>query len=454
MTIKEMADARAKAIAHNQGLLDKATNENRSLTEDETTQFDAADAEIKKYNDLMKRSASVAEHVAQSDAELPRAIKGDVLRSKDEVDGFIKDKESDIGRRTGKLQGFESKESAYRCGQWVAATLFGNPKSRQWCDSHGMKIQAAMSESVNSAGGILVPDEMERAIIDLVQQFGVYRQNARVRTMTSDLLTVPRKLTRLTAYPVAEGGTGTTSQATFDAIQLSAKSWQVETRYSSELADDAIIDVAQDIALDCAKAFAYAEDSVGFNGTGISTDAGILGLKGKINDGNHAASIVTGITGHTAFSTLALADFYAMIGALPEFPGAQPKWFISKTGYAASMLNVLMGLGGVQLTEGADGNRTMSFLGYPIVFTQVMNSTTTAQTSATGACYFGDLSLSGTLGDRRGITMASNPYLYMYNRQVAVYGWNRWDIVNHEAGSATPTGSPVMSMICLNFPGS
>ena len=123
----------------------------------------------------------------------------------------------------------------------------------------------------------------------------------------------------------------------------------------------------------------------------------------RAHDGHRQrpAARITAITGNTAFSTLDLADFEAMVGKLPMYPGIRPKWFISQAGWAASMMRLADAAGGNTMAMLAEGPTRM-FLGYPVVISQSMNSTLTAQTSTPGLVHFGDLQMGAILGSRRG----------------------------------------------------
>ena len=69
------------------------------------------------------------------------------------------------------------------------------------------------------------------------------------------------------------------------------------------------------------------------------------------------------------------------------------------------------------------------FLGAPVVFTQVLPST---DVNSQIACYYGDLSLSSTMGIRRGITVAADNSLYFLSDQSVIKVTQRIAINNHE----------------------
>jgi HK97 family phage major capsid protein len=165
-----------------------------------------------------------------------------------------------------------------------------------------------------------------------------------------------------------------------------------------------------------------------------------VGLK----SGTAAGSKYTAISGNTAFSTLDRDDFEAMVGQLPQYAEANAKWYISKAGWAASMLRLIDAAGGNTWRDLASGKRELSFLGYPVVIVQVMNTTLTAQTSTDGLAYFGDMRQSVTFGNRRGMSVFPSEHRYMELNQIGVRGLERFDINYHERGTASAAGSLIM----------
>ena len=297
-----------------------------------------------------------------------------------------------------------------------------------------------MSSTSNADGGALIFDEYRNTIIDLVQEYGVFRRYAEIAPMASDTVSWPRVTGGATGYFPAENSSTTESSPTFDYVSLTAREAAVLTAVPKTLAEDAVINLADLVTRKIAQAFAEKEDRCGFLGDGTSTYAGIYGVFPKIDDGNHTASLVEAASGNTAFSTLDLTDFEAVVGALPEYPGMRPAWFISKAGWAAAMMRLADSAGGNTTQNIVNGVPQASFMGYPVVWSQVCNSTLTAQTE-TVLCVFGDLSMAATFGDRRVATMSSDSGgTYFAKRQVAIQGTERFDISVHDLGDTSNAG--------------
>jgi HK97 family phage major capsid protein len=339
-----------------------------------------------------------------------------------------------------------AESRAYIAGQFLLATLGQNPRAIAWCKEHGVDttFHGAMTESSNQLGGFLVPTEMEMAIIDLRESRGVFRREARIVPMGSDTKSQPRRTGGLTAYFVGEREQITESEKGWDAINLVAKKIGVLAKYSSELSEDAVISIADDLTSEIAYAFASKEDECGFNGDGTKPYGGIVGVKNQLQ----AGSIYTALAGNTSFATLDMVDFESMVGMLPEYAEDNAKWYISKAGWAASMMRLIDAAGGNTSRE-VEGGAQREFLGYPVEVVQVMNRTLTAQTSTKGLVYFGDLRQAVSLGNRRGISIMVSDQRYFETDELGIKGTERFDINVHEDGDANNAGS----IIGLSTPG-
>ncbi len=344
--------------------------------------------------------------------------------------------------RHGQLKAFrgeQAEENAFRAGQFFRAALWGSTKAMEWCGENGLDIRAAQSGTEDPQGGFLVPIEIEQAVINLREEYGVFRREAKVVPMASDTKTVPRRSSGLTAYFVNDNTEVTASDKEWDQVNLVAKKLGVLAKYSSELAEDAVISIGDDLTDEIAYAFANKEDECGFNGDGTSTYGGITGVLNAVA----AGSTYEAASGNIAFSDLDLADFEGMVGQLPQYAARNAKWYISRVGYYASMARLLDAAGGNTIETLSDGTRRLMFLGYPVVISQVLNDTTGDQAS-TSILALGDLSMAATLGNRRGIRVLISPHRYMEYDQIGILGTERMDINVHERGDASNAGAIIV----------
>lgn len=427
---------RAAAITKEQRRLSDEAGE-ADLSEEASKEYDALSAEMQSVQAAIEREERLRKQ-EQSLAVIP----DNASKPEEKKPSLYPDHFSSFGKSIG----FKEPKDAYLSGMFVLSAFYGNERATQWCKDAGVLKrpgdltldQLAHSGGVNTAGGYLVPPQLMSAIIGLREQYGVFRRECRVVPMASDNLLIPRRTGGLTAYFVGENSTITESEKTWDQVQLSAKKLGILVKYSSELAEDAVITLASDFAQEIAYSFALKEDQCGFIGDGTSTYGGITGAAVKVNNGNHAGSIYTSATGNTAFDTLDLADFHGLTSKLPQYAKMRAKWYCSSVAYSQAMER-LMYAGGGNTVSTIGGGTGPSFLGYPVVISQVLNSTSGAQTN-TIILLFGDLSAAATMGDRRSIEIATSTDRYFEADQIAIRGTERFDIVVHDLGDASTAG--------------
>jgi HK97 family phage major capsid protein len=347
---------------------------------------------------------------------------------------------------TGRVKHLKSAETAYKMGRFFAACMKHQP-SIEWAARNGY-IGKGHTEGINSAGGFLVPEEFESELVSLRETYGVFRKYARTRTMTSDTLRIPRRKSTLTAYAVGEAAPGTESQQVFDQINLVAKKFMVLSTISNELNEDAFVNLGDDTASEIAYAFAKREDECGFIGDGTGTlYHGIIGLLKAFTDISGTIANIKGLHDATgnAWSGVLISDLSELMAKLPAYADtANTRWYCSKAFYHSVMEKLAYDAGGVTARELKDGVGQPTFMGYPVVFSQVLDRTSTQSSIP---LYFGDLSLSSYFGDRRGMSMKfSDSALNAFEQdEIAVAGTSRFDIVNANVGDTTEAG-PIVGL--------
>jgi HK97 family phage major capsid protein len=342
---------------------------------------------------------------------------------------------STIVKNQSKSTIFASQQDAHDAGMFYASTLFGNRKAEKYCESHGL-ITNAMTEGNDLRGGAVVPEVLERTIVELRESFGVFRQESTVVPMSSDSHIMPKVVGELTSYYVSEMGAITPSDMTLTQIRLTARKLATLTAVSSELDEDAVVSMAEMLTRSIAYSFALEEDKAGFIGDSTITYGGISGLNTLLA----AGSTVTA-TSRQTFGVLTMADFEGCIGRVKQWAGSSPKWYISQAGWANSMQRLLNAAGGNDLSLLAMGPTKM-FMGYPVVISQVLPQALTG-TTGTLACFFGDLRQGVYMGSRRGVNVQVDPSLYFNQDALAVRATQRYDINIHDRGDASNAGGIV-----------
>jgi HK97 family phage major capsid protein len=421
-----------------------ADSEDRDLTAEESDSIkEIADVTIKDLEASIAKDREELERYSKLNA-----MKGNNQNPQQLVN--LEEEESKIivpavAKRHAKLQAFQGPEAeadAYASGRWLLATIGKDDNSAEWCRTHGVGTEyGAMSTTDNQLGGYTVPTPMEVSIIALREEYGVFRRNAMVESMSSDVKSISRPTGGMTATFTGEGVTVAESESQWKNIELVCRKLMALTRMSKELSEDSVVSIADQVARDVAYAFALKEDQCGFLGDGTSTYGGINGLINAVL----ASSTYDAATGNTAFSTLDLADFQGMVGMLPQYAEAGAKWYISKIGFNASMAALQEAAGGNTRVDIA-GGAVNQFLGYPVEMVQVMNTTTAAQTSTDGLVYFGNLALAATLASRTGVSLDTSDQVYFTTDQIAIKGTERFGINIHEGGAATGDAGPIIML--------
>ena len=306
-----------------------------------------------------------------------------------------------------------------------------------------------MGEGINTAGGFIVPDEFESTIIDLREEYGSARRNCRIKPMASDHSNEPKKTGGLTAHPVGENATLTESEQTWGNVELTAKKWGVLTRISSELSEDSLINLADDLANDVALAFATAEDEACIDGDGTSTYHGITGIRTKMIDGNHAYSYVEAAAAGDNWSEIDASDLTNVMAAAPKYARRGAKWHCSPLAKVAVFDRLVAAGGGntiVTLEQGAN-IITPRYMGYPIEEWPAMpTDDSAAALNAKIMMFFGNMIMSTKMGVRRGITIKRLEERYAEYDQIGIMATERMTINHHTIGDTAVRG-PVVGLL-------
>lgn len=443
MTIQELRAARAKKIDAFEALVAKMNAEGFVEKKEDTEAYEAAKAEIAGFDTKIARAEEANKLKATTTLIVPETGKSTVVPAR-AMSGALKN-----------FKGEKAAERAFRFGQFALASIFGSDKSLEWCKENGIVLQKAHGEGVNSAGGIFVPEEFSNEIIVLRDDYGMFRRLCRVWPMGSDTISVPRIVSGLTAYPMGESisdtATGITkSQAQWDNIRLTAKKWGILTLMSSELNEDAAVNIADILVGEMAYAFANAEDTAGWNGDGSGTYHGIQGIRSIFNAGvGSLAGAVDAASGHDTMAEIDASDLALVQGKLPQyvFERGRPTWYCSQTVWA-NVFERLIGASGGVTKDQASGATSRMYNGYPVEISPSLLAPAAASTDTSDVAmlFFGDISMAAAFGDRRGMTVASSTEHKFAEDQIAIRATERFDINVYGTGTTTQAG-PIVALM-------
>lgn len=350
------------------------------------------------------------------------------------------------------FKGEDADVQAYKFARFYLASIIGHQPSIKFCQDYDIEIKA-QNEGNNSAGGVWVPEEFGTTIIDLRETFGVFDRNAYIEPMGSDTKSVPRRTGGLTAYWEGESKALIESQMTWDRVKLVAKKLTGLAIFSNEVNEDALVNLGDLLAGDLAYAFSISRDQAGFNGDGTSAHGGIQGLLTKLKGLSGTIANIAGLVvgSGNLWSELVLADFLKVKGRLPEYAYKRgtPKWYCHQNFYNTVMEALALAAGGVSAAEVMRGADQKVFLGYPVEIAQALPS---SEANSQIPVVFGNLALSSTVGNRKGMAIAVSTEFRFGSDEMAIRGIERVDINNHDVGNASGTASqrvpgPVVGLI-------
>lgn len=444
--VSELKAARAVKVDALSALVDKMNADGYVEAAADQKSYDDTKAEIVDFDKKIER----AEESNRLNATLARSSNAGVdLEDANGRKKIIIPATAKIGGLQF-IKGDDADHRAFKAGNFFLASLFGNAKAAEWCRENGVVVQRAMSEGVNSAGGVFVPEEMQNEIIILRNAYGLARRKLKTLPMGRDTITTPKLVSGLTMYYVGEGVAPTASQPVLTNVRLTAKKGSVLTVWSSELDEDAVVNIGDLLTGEIAYAFAKGEDDALFQGDATATYGGITGLRKIFNDGVASlAGSVDAASGHDTMAEIDATDLASVQGKLPQYvyDRGNPEWYCSQTMWG-NVFERLIGASGGVTKDQASGRTIREYNGYPVNITASMLAPAAPSTDASDVAMilFGDLNMSATMGDRRGMTVTRSTEYKFAEDQIAIKGTERFDINCHNTGDTTNAGSVVALM--------
>ena len=384
---------------------------------------------VKVADDVAGVKGSKAPHAAIADTDEP-------------VSGSVPQKFS-IGNTAKKAYAnkiksgravFHDADQAEAFGSWARLALLGSYDYGSQKRADIEITRKAQVEFNNQLGGALVPIEFLPNLVWLTEQYGVARKVANVVPMSRDVMTVPRKTGLASMVPIAETGTISTLDNSYNNVTLTAKKYGVLYQISRELMADSAINIADDVARSIAESQAIAEDNAYFLGDGTSTYANQVGLTAALP----SSAYISG----ASWSTLAVANFTTIMGSVENVNPSRLAFVCSRQFFAQAMLRVDKTANQFkELTMGGLGGDA-TFLGYPVFFSQVMPTAS----GSVRSCYFGDFTGGSMLGDRRQLEIQTSDQFYFNADSIAVRGTSRFCVDIHGDGRGTTYG-PIVALL-------
>jgi HK97 family phage major capsid protein len=314
------------------------------------------------------------------------------------------------------------------------------------------KLHNALAERIPSEGGFLVPEVLRSEILMVALESAVVRPRARIIPM--DSLRVPLPAIDDTSHASSvyggvvgfwteEGAALAASAPSFQRFVLEAKKLTAYTTIPNELLQDSITPLDQWFSMFFPKAISFFEDIAFIQGTGVGEPQGFLKSPAAI-------TVTEQTTNHVRFQDI--AKMYSRM-----WPASlnNAVWVCSPDVIADLLQQAVTDPGGTTVapplwlqgmaSTGAPGGGSNDgvnyrLMGRPLIVSEKMPSSLSANTATAGALTFVDLSYY-LVGDRMTMQIASSDQYLFANDLVAYRIIERLDGRFWLQSAITPEGT-------------
>lgn len=271
---------------------------------------------------------------------------------------------------------------------------------------------------VNANGGYLVPDGLDKRVVELLGVMSVIRRNASIITPEGNKYERPYKKTGITSGWVGETTARTQTDAqTYDMISAELGELYAFPMYTQRFLADSWYNVTEAFIRDLALSFTDKEEEAFISGNGTNKPKGILTYtmstaNDKSRDWNNIQMVKSGsATDITLDSLIKIKD------SLNVAYRSNAKWFMNTNTYTA-LQSLLKDLDGRRVFGSVDvsTNAPTLLLGYPIEIDDYLPDVA----ANANPVLFGDMRSAYAVLDRPGIgvvrdELTNKPYIGMYS---------------------------------------
>lgn len=304
---------------------------------------------------------------------------------------------------------------------------------RKGFDGVGPNDRKALTEATDSAGGYLVPEDMQAGIIAKVATIATVRMFARVIQTSRDIAKLTRRKYTANNQYTAGGRltwTGETPSSStvhrvtdqvYGEINAPVHTAMASQLISRDLLEDAAFDVQGDSEQMLSEAFGLGENATFWTGTGANQPRGML--IDLSDTTNWDAAIYLAATADTFTADEVIEVAYA----LPAQYERNARWFMTKS--TEKTVRQLKGsdnnyLWPIVTQVGGLGVAERELLGFPTERDEFMHNVSDSDNTTTYPLVLGDL-MGYTVVDRVGLSIQRNDFLYMETNQVLLLGRKR-----------------------------
>ena len=265
-------------------------------------------------------------------------------------------------------------------------------------------------------GGVLAPSEMDTEITKLITELNAIRSVARVRTIASKSLVIPKRTGIPTATYEGEQETGADSVSAYGSETMTPYRLTFTAPITLDQLMDAAFDMEAEIGQDAGEAFAVGEGTGFVLGTGFKAPAGFAA-----NATLQAAARVSGDASLLLPNPIILMTGDLKVGYNPVYIMTRSTLALIRTfrGDAASADDQA---GQYLWQPGMNGPVSNTLNGFPYILAPSMPEV------ASGAypIAFGDFRRGYTITDRTGMTVVRDEFT-LKKRGIVEFTMNKWN---------------------------
>lgn len=257
------------------------------------------------------------------------------------------------------------------------------------------KVAAALVVSTDSQSGYLAPEAFDAEILKKLVEYSPVRAYAKVITIASPEIKLPRKLTSTAATWVAETDDRSQSDMTFEQATFTPYELATFVDVSTQLLEDNAYNLEGELAADFGESFGKTEGAAFVNGNGTGKPKGLLAASG----------IAEVKTGHA--STLGSDPAATIIGMFHTLASAVAQngvWLMNRK-TLGTLRTLKDGTGRFIMLDPITAGAPVTLLGRPIV--EMIDMPDVAANAY--PIMFGDLS-GYRITDRVGLSVLRDPY--------------------------------------------
>lgn len=259
----------------------------------------------------------------------------------------------------------------------------------------GAEERKALTVSSDASAGYLAPEAFGNEILKKLVEFSPIRQYARVVSISSPEIKVPRRTSGMTGYWVAEAAARAASEPGYEQVTFTPYELAAFCEVSKTLLEDNVYNLEGELSSEFAEGFGKVEGLAFVKGTGVGQPKGIM-----------TASGITEVkTGDAATLGTNPADMLiGMYHALPALYADRGVWLMNRT-TLGTLRTLKDSTGRYLLTDPLSAGAPTTILGRPVVEAVDMDGVA----ANAYPIMFGDMS-GYRIFDRVGISILPDPY--------------------------------------------